>query len=339
MLVLGCVATARTSELPRPWVIVLLVAAALMMARFVGWIVLAIWLGGFAGGLHARLSRLLRGHVHLAALITVIVLSLLLVPALALIAVVIVDAISLIRNLFQTTEARGVLVQLVSDGEATASTSVRDLLLSQGDRAWLIAKQVAGATARIVIGLFILFAGIYAVLVNGRRWYAWLEEYAPWGAEATRRFAAAFTETGRGLAIGIIGAGALQALLATGAYLVLGVPQALALGLLTLIFSIVPVVGTAIVWVPVAAGFAITGRTVEAIGLFLFGVTVIGTIDNLVRPYLARRGKLALPTFVVLVSMFGAIELFGAWGILFGPLVVRLAKEALEMRRDEAVPG
>jgi predicted PurR-regulated permease PerM len=65
---------------------------------------------------------------------------------------------------------------------------------------------------------------------------------------------------------------------------------------------------------------------------------VIGSIDNLARPWLSRRGKLQLPGFVVLVAMFGGVELVGGWGILFGPLVVRLAKEALEVRREAANP-
>ena len=123
----------------------------------------------------------------------------------------------------------------------------------------------------------------------------------------------------------------MQALVATVAYLVLGVPQALALGLLTLMFSIVPLVGTAIVWAAGRGRARADGpRWARGIGLAIFGIVVIGSIDNLARPWLARRGKLQLPTFVVLVSMFGGVELFGGWGIIFGPLVVRLAKEALE---------
>jgi predicted PurR-regulated permease PerM len=133
---------------------------------------------------------------------------------------------------------------------------------------------------------------------------------------------------------GIAGAGLLQALAASAAFLVLGVPQALPLGLLTLIFSIVPLVGTALVWLPVAAGLAMTGRLYEGIGLGIYGAVVIGSLDNLARPWLTRFGNLQLPGFVVLVSMFGAVELFGGWGILFGPLIVRLAKEALEVRRE-----
>ncbi|MBW3550984.1 MAG: AI-2E family transporter, partial [Proteobacteria bacterium] len=88
-------------------------------------------------------------------------------------------------------------------------------------------------------------------------------------------------------------------------------------------------IGTAIVWIPVAAGLALTGRPSAALSLAVVGVAVIGTVDNVARPWLAHRGKLQLPTWVVLVSMFGGIELIGAWGLLLGPLLVRLAKEAL----------
>ena len=127
---------------------------------------------------------------------------------------------------------------------------------------------------------------------------------------------------------------ALLRFVSTIAFLVLGVPQAFALGLLTLIFSIVPVVGTAIVWAPVAVGLAVTGRMYEGIGLAIFGMTVIGSIDNLARPWLTRFGHLRLPGFVVLVAMFSGVELVGGWGIIYGPLIVRLAKEALELRRE-----
>jgi predicted PurR-regulated permease PerM len=110
------------------------------------------------------------------------------------------------------------------------------------------------------------------------------------------------------------------------------VPSALALGMLTLLFSVIPAIGTALVWVPVTAGLALTGRPGAAIALGIVGIALIGTVDNLARPYLARRGQLQLPTWVVLISMFGGVELIGGWGLLLGPLAVRLAKEALLIR-------
>lgn len=324
----------RNNEIPTSWVIVLVIAAGLLLWPFLGWVVLAIWLSGFARPLHERITRRSGGRVHLAAFLTVALLTLVLVPVGAILTMLVIDAVALVADLAQSDQAHSVLVSLVSQENPNPDASIGELLLMQGDRAFGIARMVLSSAAQIVIGLVILIAGIYAVLVDGSRWYRWAVDNAPIGSAALERLANAFTETGRGLAFGVVGAGMIQAFAATAAYIVLDVPQALPLGLITLMFSIVPLFGTAIVWVPVAAGLAMTGRVGAGIGLAIFGVVVIASIDNIARPWLASRGKLHLPVFVVLVSMFGGVELFGAWGIIFGPLLVRLAKEALELRRD-----
>jgi predicted PurR-regulated permease PerM len=304
------------------------------MTPFIGWIILAIWLSGFARDGHGRLARRLGNRPHLAAFLTVLGMTLVLAPLGAVLTVLIMDAVALVTSLAQSDQAHSILTSLVSDKNPNPEASIGELLAMQGERAFGLVRVIATSAANILVGLFIVLVGIYAMLVEGGRWYGWAEDHAPMGPKAVRRFAGAFVETGRGLAFGMVGAGVLQALIATAAYLVIGVPQALALGLLTLVFSILPLVGTAIVWIPVAAGLALTGRVGAGIGLAVFGIVVIGTIDNLARPWLTRYGKLQLPTFVVLVAMFGAIELFGGWGILFGPLIVRLAKEALILRRE-----
>jgi predicted PurR-regulated permease PerM len=332
------VATTQTSEFPRAWTVVLVIAAALLMAPFAGWVILAIWLSGFARGLHDRLTRKLGGRSHLGALITLLLLLMILVPIGAIVTMLVIDSVALIADLAQSKKVHQLLVTLVADKNPSPRASISELLLMEGARAWGVVKVVLASAAQVVIGLVVLVSGIYALLIEGRRWYAWADDHMPMTPRAFRRFAAAFVETGRGLMFGIAGAGLLQALAATVAYLVLDVPQALPLGLLTLIFSIVPVVGTALVWAPVALGLAMTGRVYEGVGLAVYGALVIGSLDNLARPWLTRFGNLQLPGFVVLVSMFGAVELFGGWGILYGPLVVRLAKEALEVRREAMQP-
>jgi predicted PurR-regulated permease PerM len=327
----------KDCEIPRWWVIGLAIGACLLMAPFAGWIILAVWLSGFARGLHGRLTRNFRGHDHLAAAVCVGLMMLVLVPLGVVTAMLIIDAIDLVTKLLESKQGHQMLVALVSkEAEPNPNASVQQLLLSQGDRAFGVIKLIAASAAQIIVGMVVLVAGVYAMLINGGRWYKWIEEHSPMNKKAVRRFAGAFNETGHGLMVGVAGAGIMQGIVATIAFLVLGVPQAFALGLLTVMLSIVPVVGTALVWAPVAIGLALTGRIYEGVGLAIFGITVIGSIDNLARPWLTRRGKLQLPGFVVLVAMFGGVELVGGWGILFGPLVVRLAKEALEVRREAA---
>ena len=314
----------------------LVVASAVLVWPFASWIILAVWTGVLARRFHRPLSRRFGDRPRLAAVLTLLLLALLVVPAVVFGTLLVSDAIALGRRLLATDRAQEVLRQLVSGDEHNGSSpDLVAIVMHQSERAWAIAQQLAGTAMATVIGLVIWIAGTYAILVDGARGYAWLEDHVPISAPALGRLASAFDETGRGLLVGSVGASLAQGIVATVIYVALGVPEPFVLGLLTFVFSVVPAVGTAMVWVPVAAGLALTDRTGAAVVLLLTGFLLIGTVDNMVRPYLTRRGHLQLPTFVVLVAMFGGIVIMGAWGVLVAPLVVRLAKEALAILRDQ----
>ncbi len=330
--------------MPRWLLAIVCAAAVVVLAPFSPWVVLALWLGLYAERIYQPLMKRLGGRSGLSATLTVLLLLVVVVPIAAVVASLVVDAIALVQRLLASEEGKSVLEQLAGAGDPAkphqdvlSLQGITDLIMSQGERAFAILKQVAGAAARVAIGMLILISGIYGVLVEGRGWYAWVERHAPCSPSTVSRFAAAFVETGRGLAYGVVGAGLIQSIVATIAFLVLGVPSALALGMLTLMFSVIPAIGTAIVWAPVAAGLALSGRTGAAVALVIVGVGVIGTVDNVARPWLAKRGQLQLPTYVVLIAMFGGIALLGGWGLLLGPLVVRLAKEAVLIRSEAVV--
>ncbi len=318
-------------------VVVLTVGAIAVAVPLLPWIALALWIGLYMRPLHGRLTRRLKGRSGLAATLSVSLLLVIAIPIVVVVASIVFDAVALVRQLYAAPESHAVFTKLVqSDPQASGGAEVSgilDLLISQGDRAWAIAQQLAGVAADVVIGLLVMVSGIYGVLVSGDDWHEWIENHVPVASEHLHRFQEAFVETGRGLWFGIVGAGLVQSIVATIAFLVLGVPSALALGMLTLLFSVLPAIGTALVWAPVAAGLALSGRTAAAIVLVVIGVGVISTVDNLARPWLTRRGRLQLPTWVVLISMFGGVEVIGGWGLLMGPLVVRLAKEALMIAR------
>ncbi len=330
--------------MPR-WLVGGLVLACVALAiPFAPWVILAAWLGRWAKRrIHHPMMRLIGDRPNLAASLTVVIMLLVFVPIAALIASLTVDAIALVQQLMSSDAGKSVLEQLAgapkpgaenTQHAMTSAAGIADLIRNQGERAWMIATQVAGATAHFVIGVLILVTGIFGLLTEGDKWYPWIERNAPVPSTTVRRLADAFIETGRGLAYGIVGAGIIQATVATIAFLIIGVPSALALGMLTLIFSVIPAIGTAIVWVPVTIGLALTDRTGAAIALGLVGIFVIGSVDNLARPFLARRGHLALPSYVLLIAMFGGVELIGGWGLVVGPLVVRLAKEAIAIRAE-----
>jgi len=309
----------------------LVVACAVLLAPLAPAVMLALWLAALGRAMQVPLGRWLGGRLRLAAALTVVTLTTILIPFVLAVTSVAADAYALVLELVHSPRGNEVLEQLVvHKGPQGNASNLWDLVLANQERAWGIIQQIAGTAARVIIALVVILAGAYAVLVDGARWYRWVERHAPIPPALLRRLRDAFFETGRGLFIGIGGAGLLQAVAATTAYLALGVPHALELGVLTFCFSLIPAVGTAVVWVPIAAGLALTGRTAAAIILAVLGVAVIGTVDNLVRPLLARRGQLQLPSYVVLIAMFAGVSVLGAWGLLVAPLVVRLAKAALE---------
>lgn len=312
------------------------VAALALLWPVIPWVLVAAWTALSARHVQLPLARLFGERPRVAAVLTVLMLTLLVVPAALLLVSLVTDAIALVQQLLTSDRAHDLLERLVrpADGGDPGSPDVIGMVMEQSERAWLVGRQIAGTAMRGFVGLFILVSGTYAFLIDGERWYAWLETHAPIGRTSVRRLANAFEETGRGLFVGIAGAGLAQGLAATAVYLAIGVPQPFALGLLTLVFSVIPAVGTAMVWLPVAAGLALTGRPGAAVVLVVAGVALIGTLDNILRPLLSRRGHLQLPSFVVLLSMFGGIELMGGWGVVMGPLIVRLAKETLEIRES-----
>ena len=314
----------------------LLAACAVLLAPLLPAVMLALWLAAFARVVHRPLTRLFGGRARPAAAITVLALASVAVPFALVIISLAADAYQLVVEALHSQRGKEVLEQLVGTrtSEQPGTSGLLDLLRSQQERAWQVVQQIAGTTTRVVIAIVVIIAGTYTALIDGARGYRWLEQHAPIPPAMLGRLRDAFYETGRGLFIGLGGAGLLQAIVATIAYAALGVPRALALGLLTFCFSIIPAIGTALVWGPVAAGLALTGRPVAAVVLAIVGFAVIGTVDNLVRPVLARWGRLQLPTYVVLVAMFAGVEVLGPWGLFVAPLAVRLAKAALEAQPD-----
>lgn len=326
---------------------VLVVAAGWVLWPLLPWLLVALWVANLTRGPHARIQRLVRGSGRGAAIIVVGLSVTVLVPLVLVVVSLSRDAVELGKQVMSSEGGRAALANLVSDGSGenlgpVSPRRVVGMVQQHGDRAWKLLSAIVTAATNVAIGLLLFLYGTYTFLVDGPRAFEWSKKKFPFRPHVLERIAGAFDGTGRGLFIGVGATGLIQATIATVTYLVLGVPRALVLGLLTFVASIVPSFGTALVWVPLAAGLAITGRTGAAIALTVVGIGVVGTVDNLVRPMIAHRADANLPTFVVMVGMFGGLAAFGAWGLLLGPLLIRLAMEALSLHSEstvEAVPA
>jgi predicted PurR-regulated permease PerM len=326
-------------------VVVLVAAAALTFLPLWAPLVLALWVAVLMRPLMVRISKATGGRHRAAGALVVLLVMAIFVPLAAALVSLSRGAIDLVKSVLGSSGAKSALIAIVTgDKPATASGTVAllesparlfALLQEHGAQAMQLVGGIAGLATEAVVALFIFVYAVYVFMVDGPGMYEWFEKHVPLELEHTRRLVAAFLETGRGLFIGVGLTGLAQGIVATTTYFALGVPRALVLGLLTCLASLLPSIGTALVWVPVAIGLALAGKTVAAIIMAAVGVAVIGTVDNILRPVFSRFGKLELSTFVMLTSIFGGLAFFGAWGFILGPLFARLAKEALVMARGD----
>lgn len=326
---------------PLRWLLVLLCAAAL----FVIWplwppLLLAAWTAALTRPLLKRFERGLHGRRRAAAVLSLIIFVVLALPLMLVTVGVVSGAQELLATIKASPSATVALQTLLSapDAQLALPSSLADLAaLTQrsGSQGFDFLSQLAGAAATAVVGLFIYFAGAYALLVDSPAVWAWIKLNSPLQPAHLDRLADAFHETGRGLLVGVGLTTATQGLAAMIIYFALGVPRAWVLGPITGIASIVPMVGSALVWGPIALGLFLTDHPIKGIVLVGLGIGVISVIDNLLRPIYARMGALKMPMYLLFLSVFGGLAAFGAWGALIGPLIVRLAMEVLAIVQEE----
>jgi predicted PurR-regulated permease PerM len=304
-------------------------------------IVLAAWTAAVSRPLLARLERVLGGRRAATAVLVLALLAMIVVPVTLGVVVVASEARALAATMMQAPSARGALEALLANGATDGAPWPRDtasalaLVERYGANAWAIGARIAGAASRGLVDVFVFVAGVVFMLLDGDEAWAWALDHSPLARRHLARFGQAFRETGSGLLLGVGLTTAAQALAATAIYAVLGVPRAWLFGPLTGLASVVPFVGSALVWAPLAIGFVVAGASSKAFALTVLGVLVIGTIDNVLRPVFSRFGALDMHVFLLVVSIFGGLATIGPAGAAFGPLVVRLTIEALRLAREE----
>lgn len=317
------------------------VAVVWVLWPYWGWLVLAAWSAALARPLLVRMQTYCGGRRRAAAIITIVLCMIVVVPVAVVVASLTVDAVDLVGSLFSADSGRDALTSLVQQGDSgpplVDAAQMQEFARAHADAAVGLALTLTGSLVEALLGFMVLFSGAYVLLVRGPALFTWVEGLAPASHRTMIRLRDAFIETGRGLLIGSGLTGLVQAVIATVLYFAFDVPRAFVLGFLTLLASVIPGVGTALVWVPIAIGMALTGHMPQAVALAVLSTIFVAGIDNVIRPFFVRWGQLELSPFVVMVSVFGGLAAVGPWGMLLGPIIVRLALEVLRISREEHV--
>jgi len=191
-------------------------------------------------------------------------------------------------------------------------------------------SSVTVMTAQFIFLLFIFLYTMFFFLVDGDRILNWIMRYLPLKQEDGTRMLDRFTSVTRATLKGVAVIGILQGSLTGAAFAVIGIPSAIFWGTVTAVMSLVPGIGTAIVWLPASIILASSGHYSQAIGLFAFCGLVVGGLDNFLRPRLVGQDT-RLHELMILFGTLGGIMMFGVAGIIIGPIVSALVVTVWEI--------
>jgi len=268
----------------------------------------------FNGWLRRRTSAGVAAGIVIVTAILVII-----IPGAAIAGLVVGEAPSITRGIAQSPLLDR--LETLRIGSYEIGPALRNL----GDQmvSWLASGAIGfiGTATRTVLNLTIALFGAYFLFLQSDEVWAVARPFFPFSDENVSQLRRRFRDVTNSTVIGVVLVAIIQGALLGGMFAVLGLANAAFWGVVTAILSILPVVGSGLVWVPACARFVVDGRWGAAIILALWGIAIVGSADNIIRPIVYRRWANIHP-FVTLVGAFAGIRWFGLLGILIGPLAL-----------------
>ena len=307
-----------------------------MVWNFVTPVLLAAIFTGLCRPLHQKLIHWLGGRVTLASAITLLlILFLIIAPMILFLGVVAGQALEVsdsIRPWVQqqiATGAQGNLknsVQLpdfLMPYEKEIYSRVGEMTALMGQFIFETLASLTRGTATFLISLLIMLYSMFFFLRDGHGMLAKILYYIPLKSEDELRMVDKFVIVTKATLKGSLVIGIVQGAMAGAAFAVIGIEGAAFWGTVMAVLSIIPGIGTALVWIPAAIWLYFNGEVVSAVGLTVWCTTIVGTVDNVLRPRLVGRDT-QMSDLLIMLSTLGGLLLFGATGLVVGPIMAAL---------------
>ena len=201
----------------------------------------------------------------------------------------------------------------------------------------LLSGRVVQESATGLVTLLLTFYFLFYLLRDKAKALAALQRLVPLDAGEFHELVAKTSQTVFASVYATAAVAALQGLLGGLMFWMRDLPAPIFWGVVMGLLAIVPFLGAFVVWVPAAIGLALAGDWGSALVLTVWGTLVVGLIDNIVYPILVGK-RLSLHPMVSFIAIIGGLVLFGAHGIVLGPLVVALAQALLHIWRVRIAP-
>jgi predicted PurR-regulated permease PerM len=205
-------------------------------------------------------------------------------------------------------------------------------LLRQGDVLELAQSAVGtfGGISEVFVHLTVLLFTWYYLMKDGDRLLSWMGNVAPMPEETQTRLVTRVNELMYFVVVGNFAVAVVDGLLVALGLLVLGFDNVIFWAFVSVFLALIPLVGSMLVWVPAATYLVILGNVTAGIGLFIYGFLVVGSVDNVLRPFLGAP-EVGLDPGLFVIGVLAGLSLFGAVGIFYGPVLLVLAKAVTEI--------
>jgi predicted PurR-regulated permease PerM len=184
-----------------------------------------------------------------------------------------------------------------------------------------IAQKMLGGTFSALGNVFLMYLVLYFMLVQSRQVEKWLRKNVPFKTANVKKIITDIRNLVYSNALGIPIVALIQGLVGTIGYWIFGVEEYMLMGILTAISSVIPIIGTLAIYLPLAIFQFIVGGSFEGIGVALWGFIVIGSVDNIAR-FLVQKKLADVHPLITLLGVFMGINMFGFIGVIFGPLML-----------------
>jgi predicted PurR-regulated permease PerM len=193
---------------------------------------------------------------------------------------------------------------------------------------------VFAAVSRLALSLFVMFFVMYYIFLDIHYVIIRSTEYLPFRQSNAIWLVHEFEHISKAILLGQVLVSSLQGLMGGIGFLMFGLPNAALWGIVMAVVSLVPVVGTSLVWLPAGLYLLAHGAYFSGVGLFLWGAIVVSHIDNFVRPRLGKKLGNINP-IVMILGAFAGLEFFGIVGVLVGPFLLAFFLLMLQVYRQE----
>jgi predicted PurR-regulated permease PerM len=331
----------KTPELEFKSLLFLVLAAtalfALILWPFFGAVCWAVFITLVFWPLHQRFLRGSHGRRNMAALATLTVILLIVILPMALLGASVAQEASMVVEQLRSGKiqisdyflrfvnalpewARSILHRF---GMADLQLLQQKIMATIGTSGQALTSRVVGigaVTLDFVVAFFVMLYIMFFLFRDGEQLTRSIARAIPLHPQHTRRLFTQFATVVRATVKGNVVVALVQGALGALAFWVLGLPGAVLWGAVMALLSLLPAVGAALVWGPVAAYYLFSGDLVRGIGLIVWGTIVIGLVDNVLRPIMVGKDT-RMPDYLVLVATLGGIVVFGLNGFVIGPVI------------------